>query len=133
MTMRFARVHVLLVLCSGLLPACGDDDAGTDAGEVLSSDAATDAREVADGATTDGGEMDAAVVVEDAGASDVNALDAPAVDTMDTPFAAFPEAEGFGAVAIGGRGGRVIQVTNLDDSGPGSFREACEALSLIHI
>ena len=40
---------------------------------------------------------------------------------------AFPGAEGFGQYAVGGRGGRVIEVTNLNGSGPGSFRAACEA------
>lgn len=39
---------------------------------------------------------------------------------------AFPGAEGFGAIAIGGRGGKVILVTNLQSSGPGSLQAACE-------
>jgi pectate lyase len=37
---------------------------------------------------------------------------------------AFPGAEGFGAGASGGRGGRVVKVTNLSPSGPGSLQEA---------
>lgn len=42
------------------------------------------------------------------------------------PLLAFPTAGGFGKLASGGRGGQVVYVTTLDDSGKGSLRWAFE-------
>jgi pectate lyase len=48
-------------------------------------------------------------------------------DLPQAPIPAYPGAQGGGMYSFGGRGGRVLVVTNLDDRGPGSFREALEA------
>jgi hypothetical protein len=47
-------------------------------------------------------------------------------DLLQAKIPAFPGAEGAGAYTAGGRGGKVYVVTTLADSGPGSFRDACE-------
>ncbi|HYP99371.1 MAG TPA: hypothetical protein VER96_11940 [Polyangiaceae bacterium] len=49
------------------------------------------------------------------------------LDAKETELKAFPTAEGYGRNAKGGRGGRVVEVTNLNDSGAGSLRAAVEA------
>lgn len=47
-------------------------------------------------------------------------------NSNDDTAIAFPGAEGFGKYTTGGRGGKVFIVTNLNDAGAGSFREAAE-------
>ena len=47
-------------------------------------------------------------------------------DLPQAKIPSFPGAMGGGAYTFGGRGGKVITVTNLNDRGPGSLRDACE-------
>ena len=51
----------------------------------------------------------------------------PAPAVAEAALPAFPGALGWASKTPGGRGGRIIRVTNLNSEGPGSLREAIEA------
>ena len=111
---------VLVVIgCSGRPPTVELPDGGeqeVDAGVPL------------DSGTSDGG-LDAGAPdagTSDAGTSDAGAPDAGAPDAGGPPFLI----EGFGAGTLGGwqTGSSSFLVTNLNDDGPGSLREACRTM-----
>lgn len=47
-------------------------------------------------------------------------------DLPQAEIPSFPGAMGGGQFTFGGRGGKIITVTSLEDDGPGTLREACE-------
>jgi hypothetical protein len=116
--MSYKKLVAISFVC---LCACGGENAenngstSNDAGDTADVSLPTDAEQTVDGGLPDGPDTGSDSGVEsDSG-------------VPSGELKAFPSAEGFGKDSVGGRGGQVIYVTNTDDSGPGSLREAVEA------
>lgn len=130
-----------LILCAVAAPivvgGCDGGETSADAGDarvdVFSS---TDVRTNGDAAplsdVSSGQVMDVPDPIDDqpdlTDTGVVNPRPDAGINDSGTPgrMLAFDGAEGFGAYAEGGRGGMVYTVTNLNDSGNGSFRWAVE-------
>ncbi|MEC3966160.1 hypothetical protein [Flagellimonas halotolerans] len=105
------RIHVLMLFIAFILfwnIACSPDQ------ELFDLVQEENQEENGDGQNNGGGDVE--------NPTDEGSLPDNVSDTSE--LKAFPSAYGAGAYATGGRGGKVIKVTNLNGSGSGSFREA---------
>lgn len=100
--------------------ACGESDSGSDNDESGTGGGGSS------GAAGSSGADGASSGSSGGGSSGSSSGASSSSGNPDGEVRAFPGAEGFGAMVTGGRGGRVIKVTTLAASGPGSLQAALD-------
>lgn len=111
---------LLLCLILTIFSSCSKDSDLLSDYVSENDQAALDARRQANNQATGSESTDSGTDTQEPDAT--NPPDIPEGDLGE--IKAFPGAEGFAKYASGGRDGIVVEVTNLNDSGPGSLREA---------
>ncbi|MGC4086395.1 MAG: hypothetical protein QM756_00580 [Polyangiaceae bacterium] len=120
---------------SGGTTSGGSSSGGTTSGGAASggkaSGGAASGGKASGGAASGGGGAASGGAVGSGGSTSTGGSTASAgttgfLDAKETELKAFPTAEGYGRKSKGGRGGKVVEVTNLNDSGAGSLRAAVE-------
>jgi pectate lyase len=104
----------------------GASTAATSSGAGMGGTGGTDPTEVTAASTGGGGATSSTDATATTSSAETTGGSATTGSTVDGEVRAFPGAEGFGAIVTGGRGGRVLKVTTLAATGPGSLQAALE-------
>ena len=126
------KKHSLLFFALTALTACGGEDKPTTSSSSTQSSEVTGISSSSAALTPSSASVSSETVNSSSSIASVSSAGNSSQNNMastcdESELIAFPCAEGYGKKSVGGRGGDVYIVTNLNSSGAGSFGEAVSA------